>query len=551
MSLSLFFFGTLATCLLWTAACTAAGVRSGRPWLRRLLLVLGLLTPLLSLLPWLAGTSVLAFLAKLEVNWFGPMLTLFLATLVGGSWILKAGTQPHGGGWSTVAASNWPVVRLFAVFLLAKASTAGVLVMLDRAALAKAEQLKTEAAALMTTNLTPAVPDNQNAAGLYTAAFVLLQEDTVLGQTDSPLAAVSTVDPASQSVSDLLNRHAPTLTLLRAAAARDSCRFTRDWTRPSFEMLLPELQQLRQAARLLQLAARWEAAKGDVNAAVRDVCLLAKIGRHASGEPLLISGLVGIAIDSMALETLSDILPQLTAADYPLLNEPQLRDLLALSPSLNRQFFGEEAFGLRAFASLADASLGAETLQLIESLGNQASVQFSPVRTSPAMVFYRIFLFPADLAGYRYAMRTQQQLAVREVPYPEEKAAIAALEARFSEKRPGILSSVILPTLSGAMQAEARSRARHRAAQVAVAATRMRLKHGSLPETLGAMVPDQEPAEPLDLFTAGQPLQYRKTDDVLLIYSVGPNGVDDGGPLAPEVADEQSNDDVGLRLSIR
>ena len=93
MNPALIFIGAGAASLFWSAACTAAGVRCHRSWLRRLLLVLGLLAPLLTLLPWLVGTSMLAFLAELEVNWFGPVLSLFLSALIGGGWILKAGTH--------------------------------------------------------------------------------------------------------------------------------------------------------------------------------------------------------------------------------------------------------------------------------------------------------------------------------------------------------------------------------------------------------------------------------------------------------------------------
>ena len=107
MHSAIFFLAALAACLFWTAACTAAGVRCERGWLRRLLLGLGLLAPLISLLPWLAATTMLAFVAHLEVNWFGPVLTLFLSAVIGGAWIQRAGTQPRGGGWATVPAATW------------------------------------------------------------------------------------------------------------------------------------------------------------------------------------------------------------------------------------------------------------------------------------------------------------------------------------------------------------------------------------------------------------------------------------------------------------
>jgi hypothetical protein len=52
--------------------------------------------------------------------------------------------------------------------------------------------------------------------------------------------------------------------------------------------------------------------------------------------------------------------------------------------------------------------------------------------------------------------------------------------------------------------------------------------HGELPERLDRLVPDYLPGLPLDPYTR-QPLVYRKTGDAWVIYSVGHDGVDDGG----------------------
>jgi hypothetical protein len=44
-------------------------------------------------------------------------------------------------------------------------------------------------------------------------------------------------------------------------------------------------------------------------------------------------------------------------------------------------------------------------------------------------------------------------------------------------------------------------------------------------------------------------LRLEQTDDALLIYSIGPDGEDDGGPVAPGKEPAAGNDDVGLRLA--
>lgn len=280
---------------------------------------------------------------------------------------------------------------------------------------------------------------------------------------------------------------------------------------------------------------------------------MARLGQHAANEPLLISGLVGLAIDSMTLTTLTDLLPTLTSNELALLDDSLLHDTLILTPTLKRHFFGEEALGLRTFASFADASLGLEVLAAggaQTSAGIPWTTPSSSLVASPAMMLYRIFLLPADLACYRRTMRLQQQLMAEPLSYLERKAATDSLENKLTETRAGILSSLILPALSAAMRAEVASQMRHRAAQVAVAATRMRLEEGRLPDSLSELVPRSLPAVPRDLFTAGELLRITRTADALTIYSVGPNGTDDGGPDAAASDPHNKTDDVGLRMAL-
>jgi hypothetical protein len=57
-------------------------------------------------------------------------------------------------------------------------------------------------------------------------------------------------------------------------------------------------------------------------------------------------------------------------------------------------------------------------------------------------------------------------------------------------------------------------------------------QHGKLPATLDELVPALLPAVPLDPYT-GRPLVYRVTTNSFLLYSIGPDGQDDGGtPMA-------------------
>ena len=83
-----------------------------------------------------------------------------------------------------------------------------------------------------------------------------------------------------------------------------------------------------------------------------------------------------------------------------------------------------------------------------------------------------------------------------------------------------------------------------------MAATRQRLASGSLPATLDELVPGQLPAVPRDPFAIGGPLLLRRTDTDWTVYSVGPDGEDDGGPVRANVENPGGNDDIGLPMKL-
>ena len=549
----LFFVFVVASCLLWSAACTAAAARTHRPWLRLLLEAIAVLAPVVSLAPFVAFTGFLAFVKHLPTNWFGPTLATCLSAFIGGTWIVWAGLSRENAqrlraeAEPVPLAARWPVVGLAAAFVMAKAVSFGTLLFIDNAVAAQAPYLRLEAGQLMQNNLPPAVPDLQNAAPLYQQAFATLDADPALKEESSPLTTATTIDVANPAVPETLARHATTLDLIRRAADRDTCRFQRDWTRPSIGMLLPEMQSLRTAARLLVLDARREAADGNAEDALRDVARIQRIGRHAASEPILISNLVGIAIDTMALDTLAQVLPTLRKSDLAVLDAPEIRDLIATPPAFASHLYGEEAFGLSIFADLADDQRSVN--DLVYLLGN-GQPQPSVLRGLPLSLPYRVFFLPADLAGYRSIMTQYQAAASRTEPYPDLTKRIDAIETQTRDRSPGMLSSMIVPALGAVFKAQTRSIANHRAATALVAATKQRLETGAVPETFDKLAAQLVPPASRDPFTADQPLVMKRTDDSLLVYSVGPDGEDDGGPVTPGADKVEGNDDIGLRMAL-
>jgi hypothetical protein len=488
---------------------------------------------------------------RLETNWFGPTLTAFLAAVVGGLWIAKSGLSHGGSGVGPVAAA-WPAVGLFAMFVMAKAVSFGTLLFIDNAVAAEARGLRVEAAQIMQASLPPLPSADDDAAPLYLRAFATIDADTSLAAEGSPVNKARTTDVRTPEVAAVLARHAASLDLLRRAADRPTCRFVRDWTRPSISLLLPEMKSLRTAARLLALAARREAADGDAAAAIRDIVRLHRMGTQAASEPILICGLVGQAIDTMALYALADVLPTLAPADLPLLESPAIADFVGTPFVYQRHFLGEEAFGLATMADLADARQDLSILQLLETSGQGKAS--SPLVGEAVAFLFRCFLLPADLAVYRDIMSRFQNLATTSSgaapgSFPETSTRTAEIDAEFARRR-GIVSGMLTPALSSVLKTQARGRALHAAAEVLVAATRARLAGGSLPDSIDALVPAHLAAVPRDPFTADQPLLAKRADGFWTVYSVGADGEDDGGPVFDPLPAAEGNDDQGLRLAL-
>lgn len=553
MSIFSFFLVALLTCLLWTAACTAAAVRLKKPLLRRLLLTIGFLAPLLSLLPFVAFTTILAFVAHLEVNWFSSAISIFISTLIGSGLILLRGTQPDGGGWKTVPAANWSPLALFTLFLLTKSVTAGTILFLNQTVAAKAQALQNEAAILMTTHLPPNLSDLENAEGLYRGASVIFEEDDEF-QGFLQDTAESSGDPLTLEEIAFLNRHAETLEILRQAAARPTCRFIRDYSRPSVDMLLPEIQFFRNAARILSVSARHQVSLGAIPAALRDVISIMNISRHASSEPILISGLVGLAIDSIAIDTLIDVLPFIDADNLALLKRDEIHNFLSTPPSLAKNIYGEEAFGLYVFSIFGTGGfdqwqLGQLASFIMDDLDVPDSIVQQDTFFNPALAAYRIFLFPQDLTAYQQTMHTYQRVAESSNSYATKQTTLKRIEDDFSSGRPkGFVTALLTPAIGKAIENVEKARMRHTTALVAIAATEFRITHDSLPEKADVLVPKLLPFLPKDVFIDKSRLRYSVKNDGIAIYSVGPNGKDDGGPGPDMGKDQPKNDDVGIFL---
>jgi len=107
-----------------------------------------------------------------------------------------------------------------------------------------------------------------------------------------------------------------------------------------------------------------------------------------------------------------------------------------------------------------------------------------------------------------------------------------------------------MPTLSLGIKAEERASVCFQISRVALALAAYHAEHGKYPAALAALKPKHLDEIPRDRFADAE-LTYRRTDEGYVLYSVGPNGRDDGGrgrdDPQPEDAEYQDWDDIAVR----
>ena len=512
MNFALLWIDGLMISLLWVATLAALFGRFHRRWVRGLLMPITVGVPLFFLGSFVFAASATRFATAFKPDWFGYSSSLLITYLIGASLILQRGRSTEAG--LRPASATWSRGPL--AFALMTAVAVGYmtlsnmdLVIRARCAIESVQVNAKYFAAL------PAAPSySQNAATYYEKAFAQLRDDPPTDVNNPPTGNNDVFDPAEPATIAYLKRRADTIALLHRAAALPGCRFDLDISDPDISAMLTDLNTNRLAANVLNLHAREELAHGNVGSAIIDDQALLQMSRHIGQRPMIISGLVGVGVAAIGLSTLEMTLPAVTTSKE--LSGLHLDELEPIGQMFQESLRGEEVLGLNLYSQLppvpSDIAVRGFRNPGIMSVG----------AGGPIGIFARIFFLNAD--GYVHLMQQLQDLA----PQPFHTVR-PLLEVAFDPKSDGgLLTSIMVPALNHNFEVIARISAQEACAQVAIAATKFRLDHGVLPAHLADLVPTYLDAIPLDPFD-GKPLRLAIRKEQWIVYSVGPNGIDEGG----------------------
>jgi hypothetical protein len=305
--------------------------------------------------------------------------------------------------------------------------------------------------------------------------------------------------------------------------------------------LLPHAQDARGVARLLGYDALLRAQEGDADGALTSCRAILNAGRSVGDEPLLISLLVRVAIRTMAVTHTQRTLAQGQPSDAALAQMQQLFEKDETEPLLLNAIRGERA----KFDHIMDAfQTGKEKLDergirvLFGMSANSESV--------PSGADEIDMRTPGFIQLQRTALLRHMNQAVEIAKLPPDQQHIEWPKLEATAKDQPMLVRLLLPALSKYSTAQHRSRAQLRCAAAALAAERYRMKKNEWPKNWDAVVGAGLLREtPVDVYE-GKPLRLKRLGDGVVIYSIGPDGEDNGGKI--DKNPNTKGTDIGFRL---
>ena len=308
-------------------------------------------------------------------------------------------------------------------------------------------------------------------------------------------------------------------------------------------ILLPIAQESREAARVLTIRAMYRLGSDDIQGAFEDSLAVRRLGQLVSQGGTIIETLVGIACKGVAADV-----------DEAISRHPKLTSKQALQ-------FRQELEKLKPVESMAVKIDVAERFMMLD-------VITSIVRDGPG-AFRQIDGNDADESNWFTKMLTRSSIdwnqvtklangwydrltaALKKPTRKERVDALAVIDAqikaaaadaqnkrsivfaflsrtRRTEVMTNVLVALLLPAVTAAQNAADRNDVKLDVIRLTYALEAYRRDHKRFPKVLGDLAPKYIAEVPQDRFAAG-PFHYTQSETGFHLYSIGPNGKDDGG----------------------
>jgi len=319
--------------------------------------------------------------------------------------------------------------------------------------------------------------------------------------------------------------------------------------------LLPTVQKCRELALLLSFRATWHLSAGKIDDAFADVLAIHRLGRLLTRGASSIELLVGISMESIAHQ-----------ADLTLLEHgrPTAKQILTYQAELEKlqprgcvadkigfferflyldsvQYFLRtginDLLGGEFRGRTPEQIAGALDWNAVLSMGNHHYDRMVEALRKPT----RGERLQASVAIDLELGKLQKDAKNVKI---DPKDPPAKIRSELTQKIGAMYVALLMPAFQKVNDAADRAGQIHRNGLLATALGAHFADHKKYPDTLAELVQKYLAKIPEDVFGA-KAMIYKSTAEGYLLYSVGVNGIDDGGQL---ISEDSRGDDIGVRM---
>jgi hypothetical protein len=317
--------------------------------------------------------------------------------------------------------------------------------------------------------------------------------------------------------------------LMREAVKRPYARMDGDYNYPP-TIPIPNFVNVRAVSQTLAQRAQCYLLLGQPDKALQELTLLNDLRRlleaAPTGKPMtLVSAMINVAVVGLYVDTIAD------GFRLHAWQEPQLIALQKQLGQINLALFLKESFHEEEVSACRTFQTAMAQFE-IEPVPNPTLWQ--KIKYAKTSNFMRGFFYFSIINVVKI-----DQIVVDGID-PSQKVVSLQKMGEFQREDDKLehshfwhiyklLAIIAVPNFTKAVQTFAFNQTKTDEAQIVCALERYHLVHGNYPEALNELVPQFTDKLPHDII-GGQSLKYRRTPDgQFLLYSVGWNGIDDGG----------------------
>ncbi|MHC4800215.1 MAG: hypothetical protein ACYTF1_26540, partial [Planctomycetota bacterium] len=261
---------------------------------------------------------------------------------------------------------------------------------------------------------------------------------------------------------------------------------------------------------------------GQVNSLIDDLRIIAKHSQLLTDDPLLLSSMICVAMDASCIDTVERVCAHVVLDSQRLI---KITELLELLENKNYLFSG----------MIGDRSMFNDAIEY--------AMTFHSINSPIVHIKYKLpGMRGLLLHDKAYALEIYNRY-VHATENPIERLPEALKIKKDLENKPSYypFSQILSSGFSRAFELQVKHTGQVRCARAALACERYRLANKKFPEKLYQLVPDYLDKVPLDPFD-DKPLRYRMDEDAIIVYSVGEDGIDNGGDVEHRTTKECPSD---------